>query len=161
MVLLADARWRWQPQQPEGQTLWQCFRLAYLGTVWALRGSGLLQPQRVVDMVVRALSTGVQRDWQRVVTNVLAAAVGLVPTTWFRGRDPQLKEKDFKDLWPAGGLGGWYEVGEGQGGGACATLFLRDRDLTGGEERKRKRHNARHPQRTKLAGVTERPAADR
>ena len=113
LVLLADARWHWQPEQPRGRTLWQCFRLAYLGAVWAVRSSGLLRPQLVVDMVVRSLATGVQRDWQRVVTDVLAAAVGLVPTTWFRGRDPHLKEDEFKALWP--GLGGWYEVGEGQG----------------------------------------------
>jgi exonuclease III len=112
LVLLADADWRWQPGQPPQRALWQIFRVAYLGCAWAARLEGRGSAEAIVRSLVAALTIGVQRDWRRATADVLAAAVGIVPTVWFRGRSPQLKLEQFRQRWPA--LGSWFEVQPGQ-----------------------------------------------
>lgn len=111
LVILADADWRWQAPLPKQRSLWTTFRLTFLGCAWEARMSGSFSAQGVVTAVVEALARGVRRDWSRVESDVRAGAIGLVPTVWFRGRDPTLKEDDFEAMWPP--LGGWYRV---QGG---------------------------------------------
>jgi hypothetical protein len=109
LVILGDADWVWQPQAP---ALWQHFRVAFLGCVWAARSSGRCTPRGLVESVIVALQRGVQRDWWRVVTNVKEAAVGVVPTVWFRGRSPQLALESFQRRWP--NQGQWYDVQPGR-----------------------------------------------
>lgn len=107
LAILADADWRWRPAHP---TLWLRLRVTFLGCVWAARGSGARGgPLAVVEAVVGAVARGVRRDWLRVMTDVRAEAVGIVPTVWFRGRSPALSERAFRLLWPD--TGGWFLAG--------------------------------------------------
>jgi hypothetical protein len=127
LVVLADAHARWRPPDV---TLWARMRVAFLGCAWAARcaplpragavGGGAAAPpapgpaaaaHALVRRVVDSLTTGVQRDWRRVVSDVRQEAVGSLPTTWFRGRSPSLKPDQFQRLWPS--TGGWFQVQPG------------------------------------------------
>ncbi|MGQ2964111.1 MAG: hypothetical protein ACT6RN_27690 [Agrobacterium sp.] len=52
---------------------------------------------RVVEEVILALTTAVKRDWHRVGRDI---RVGAVPSTWFKGMDPELDGAHFDQLWP-------------------------------------------------------------
>ncbi|KAJ9513937.1 hypothetical protein QJQ45_021040 [Haematococcus lacustris] len=102
------------PFQPPDSLLWLRLRVAYLGTVWRLRSSGAataLQPQmvaqRVAEEVVLTLSSAVKRDWHRVGRDIRVGLCGAVPSTWFRGTDPELGADQFDRLWPEPS-GGWF-----------------------------------------------------
>ena len=66
----------------------------------------------MVEAVVASMARGVRRDWLRVVTDVRAEAVGVVPTVWFRGRSPALSVAAFHRLWPA--VGDWFHAEAGE-----------------------------------------------
>ncbi|KAJ9510602.1 hypothetical protein QJQ45_027471 [Haematococcus lacustris] len=90
------------PFQPPDSLLWLRLRVAFLGTVWRLRSSGAataLQPQmvaqRVAEEVVLTLSSAVKRDWHRVGRDIRVGLCGAVPSTWFRGTDPELGADQF------------------------------------------------------------------
>ena len=109
LILLADADWRWLPAYP---VLWRRLRVLFLGCVWAARSAGSDGgPLGVVEAVVASMARGVRRDWLRVVSDVRAEAVGVVPTVWFRGRSPALSEAAFRRLWPD--VGGWFHAEAG------------------------------------------------
>ncbi|KAJ9530847.1 hypothetical protein QJQ45_028863 [Haematococcus lacustris] len=102
------------PFQPSDSLLWLRLRVAFLGTVWRLRSSGAataLQPQmvaqRVAEEVVLTLSSAVKRDWHRVGRDIRVGLCGAVPSTWFRGTDPELGADQFDRLWPEPS-GGWF-----------------------------------------------------
>ncbi|KAJ9519762.1 hypothetical protein QJQ45_013473, partial [Haematococcus lacustris] len=95
------------PFQPPDSLLWLRLRVAYLGAVWRLRSSGAataLQPQqvarRVVEEVISTLTTAVKRDWHRVGRDIRVGLCGAVPSTWFKGKDPELDAAHFDQLWP-------------------------------------------------------------
>ncbi|KAJ9524855.1 hypothetical protein QJQ45_003021 [Haematococcus lacustris] len=102
------------PFQPPDSLLWLRLRVAYLGAVWRLRSSGAataLQPQqvarRVVEEVISTLTTAVKRDWHRVGWDIRVGLCGAVPSTWFKGKDPELDAAHFDQLWPEAS-GGWF-----------------------------------------------------
>ncbi|MCA3357848.1 MAG: hypothetical protein ING02_07600, partial [Roseomonas sp.] len=105
LLVLGAAPWRWAPRQP---TLWLHLRVAYLGCVWAARRAGRVTAAAVVEAVVASMTHGVTRDWRRVASDVRAAAVGIVPVVWFRGRSPRLSSAAFARRWPS--VGGWYDA---------------------------------------------------
>ncbi|KAJ9534112.1 hypothetical protein QJQ45_002108 [Haematococcus lacustris] len=87
---------------------------AMLLLMWRLRSSGAttaLQPQqvarRVVEEVISTLTTAVKRDWHRVGRNIRVGLCGAVPSTWFKGKDPELDAAHFDQLWPEAS-GGWF-----------------------------------------------------
>ncbi|KAJ9523155.1 hypothetical protein QJQ45_023956, partial [Haematococcus lacustris] len=95
------------PFQPPDSLLWLRLRVAYLGAVWRLRSSGAataLHPQqvarRVVEEVISTLTTAVKRDWHRVGRDIRVGLCGAVPSTWFKGKDPELDAAHFDQLWP-------------------------------------------------------------
>ena len=110
LVVVCAAPWVWQPAQP---TLWLHLRVAFLGCVWAARGRGEVTAQGIVEAVVESLQRGLERDWRRVGGKVKAAAIGVVPLVWFRGRPPELSMAAFTARWPR--AGGWYEGVPGVG----------------------------------------------
>jgi hypothetical protein len=69
--------------------------------------------QGIVEAVVESLQRGLERDWRRVGGKVKAAAIGVVPLVWFRGRPPELSMAAFTARWPR--AGGWYEGVPGVG----------------------------------------------
>ncbi|KAJ9525446.1 hypothetical protein QJQ45_003152 [Haematococcus lacustris] len=102
------------PFQPHDSLLWLRLRVAYLGAVWRLRSSRAataLQPQqvarRVVEEVISTLTTAVKRDWHRVGRDIRVGLCGAVPSTWFKGKDPELDAAHFDQLWPEAS-GGWF-----------------------------------------------------
>ena len=103
LVVLGAAPWLWAPTQP---TLWLHLRVAYLGCVWAARNTGGVTAAGVVEAVASSLQRGLDRDWLRVQGDVKAAAVGVVPTVWFRGRSPNISAQSFEARWPQ--VGDWY-----------------------------------------------------
>ncbi|KAJ9521390.1 hypothetical protein QJQ45_001231 [Haematococcus lacustris] len=116
MLLLSGRPTRGEapPFQPPDSLLWLRLRVAYLGAVWRLRSSGAataLQPQqvarRVVEEVISTLTTAVKRDWHRVGRDIRVGLCGAVPSTWFRGKDPELDAAHFDQLWPEAS-GGWF-----------------------------------------------------
>ncbi|KAJ9506749.1 hypothetical protein QJQ45_013613 [Haematococcus lacustris] len=109
MLLLSGRPTRGEapPFQPHDSLLWLRLRVAYLGAVWLLRSSGAattLQPQqvarRVVEEVISTLTTAVKRDWHRVGRDIRVGLCGAVPSTWFKGKDPELDAAHFDQLWP-------------------------------------------------------------
>ncbi|KAJ9518354.1 hypothetical protein QJQ45_010319 [Haematococcus lacustris] len=139
------------PFQPPDSLLWLRLRVAYLGTVWRLRSSGAataLQPQmvaqRVAEEVVLTLSSAVKRDWHRVGRDIRVGLCGAVPSTWFRGKDPELGADQFDRLWPEPS-GGWFakegaeeraleRVGGGEAGGIVAGARQREERAFGAGE---------------------------
>ncbi|KAJ9504659.1 hypothetical protein QJQ45_030369 [Haematococcus lacustris] len=116
MLLLSGRPTRGEapPFQPPDSLLWLRLRVAYLGAVWRLRSSGAataLQPQqvarRVVEEVISTLTTAVKRDWHRVGRDIRVGLCGAVPSTWFKGKDPELDAAHFDQLWPEAS-GGWF-----------------------------------------------------
>ncbi|KAJ9517363.1 hypothetical protein QJQ45_016735 [Haematococcus lacustris] len=116
MLLLSGRPTRGEnpPFQPPDSLLWLRLRLAYLGAVWRLRSSGAttaLQLQqvarRVVEEVISTLTTAVKRDWHRVGRDIRVGLCGAVPSTWFKGKDPELDAAHFDQLWPEAS-GGWF-----------------------------------------------------
>ncbi|KAJ9512291.1 hypothetical protein QJQ45_012924 [Haematococcus lacustris] len=108
------------PFHPPDAHLWLRLRVAYLGSVWRLRCLGpaaALQTQslahRVAQGVIFTLSSAVQRDWYRVGRDIRVGLGGAVPSTWFKGRDPRLDERQFASLWPAAS-GGWFQRQQGE-----------------------------------------------
>ncbi|KAJ9534914.1 hypothetical protein QJQ45_029577 [Haematococcus lacustris] len=115
MLLLSGRPTRGEgpPFQPPDSLLWLRLRVAYLGAVWRLRSSGAataLQPQqvarRVVEEVISTLATAVKRDWHRVGRDIRVGLCGALPSTWFKGKDPELYAAHFDQLWPEAS-GGW------------------------------------------------------
>ncbi|KAJ9515864.1 hypothetical protein QJQ45_008752 [Haematococcus lacustris] len=109
MLLLSGRPTRGEapPFQPPDSLLWLRLRVAYLGAVWRLRSSGAataLQPQqvarRVVEEVISTLTTTVKRDRHRVGRDIRVGLCGAVPSTWFKGKDPELDAAHFDQLWP-------------------------------------------------------------
>ncbi|KAJ9524856.1 hypothetical protein QJQ45_003007 [Haematococcus lacustris] len=109
MLLLSGRPTRGEapPFQPPDSLLWLRLRVAYMGAVWRLRSSGAataLQPQqvarRVVEEVISTLTTAVKRDWHRVGRDIRVDLCGAVPSTWFKGKDPELDAAHFDQLWP-------------------------------------------------------------
>ncbi|KAJ9519165.1 hypothetical protein QJQ45_007723 [Haematococcus lacustris] len=109
MLLLSGRPTRGEdpPFQPPDSLLWLRLRVAYLGAVWRLRSSGAataLQPQqvarRVVEEIISTLTTAVKRDWHRVGRDIRVCLCGAVPSTWFKGKDPELDAAHFDQLWP-------------------------------------------------------------
>ncbi|KAJ9529876.1 hypothetical protein QJQ45_022318 [Haematococcus lacustris] len=109
MLLLSGRPTRGEapPFQPPDNLLWLRLRAAYMGAVWRLLSSGAataLQPhevaRRVVEEVISTLTTAVQRDWHRVGRDIRVGLCGAVPSTWFKGKDPELDAAHFDQLWP-------------------------------------------------------------
>ncbi|MGQ2964162.1 MAG: hypothetical protein ACT6RN_27995, partial [Agrobacterium sp.] len=109
MLLLSGRPTRGEspPFQPPDSLLCLRLRVAYLGAVWRLRSSGAasaLQPQqvarRVVEEVISTLTTAVKRDWHRVGRDIRVGLCRGVPSTWFKGKDPELDATHFDQLWP-------------------------------------------------------------
>ncbi|KAJ9524786.1 hypothetical protein QJQ45_024418 [Haematococcus lacustris] len=137
------------PFQPPDSLLWLRLRVAYIGTVWRLRSSGAattLQPQmvaqRVAEEVVLTLSSAVKRDWHRVGRDIRVGLCGAVPSTWFRGTDPELGADQFDRLWPEPS-GGWFakegaeeraleRVGGGEAGGLAGARQREERAFGAG-----------------------------
>ncbi|KAJ9527458.1 hypothetical protein QJQ45_025730 [Haematococcus lacustris] len=120
MLLLSGRPTRGEapPFQPPDSLLWLRLRVAYLGAVWRLRSSGAataLQPQqvarRVVEEVISTLTTAVKRDWHRVGRDIRVGLCGAVPSTWFKGKDPELDAAHFDQLWPEAS-GGCFAMAE-------------------------------------------------
>ncbi|KAJ9516246.1 hypothetical protein QJQ45_001132 [Haematococcus lacustris] len=116
MLLLSGRPTRGEapPFQPPDSLLWLRLRVAYMGAVWRLRSSGAAtapQPQqvarRVVEEVISTLTTAVKRDWHRVGRDIRVGLCGAVPSTWFKGKDPELDAAHFDQLWPEAS-GGWF-----------------------------------------------------
>ncbi|KAJ9528963.1 hypothetical protein QJQ45_000534 [Haematococcus lacustris] len=116
MLLLSGRPTRGEapPFQPPDNLLWLRLRVAYMGAVWRLRSSGAataLQPhqvaRRVVEEVISTLTTAVKRDWHRVGRDIRVGLCGAVPSTWFKGIDPELDAAHFDQLWPEAS-GGWF-----------------------------------------------------
>ena len=111
LVILAAADWQWRPSHP---ALWRRLRVAFLGCAWRVRcvGAaachGVTPAVAVVRDVVAALAHAVQRDWGRVQCDVRDRAAGVIPSDWFRGRDPRLSRAGFDGMWPA--TGGWFVI---------------------------------------------------
>ncbi|KAJ9504553.1 hypothetical protein QJQ45_020180 [Haematococcus lacustris] len=114
MLLLSGRPTRGEdpPFQPPDSLLWLRLRVAYLGAVWRLRSLGAataLQPQQVARRVVEevsTLTTAIKRDWHRVGRDISVGLCGAVPSTWFKGKDPELDAAHFDQLWPEAS-GGW------------------------------------------------------
>ncbi|KAJ9519337.1 hypothetical protein QJQ45_023134 [Haematococcus lacustris] len=92
------------PFQPPDSLLWLRLRVAYMGVVWRLRSSGaatsLQVARRVVEEVISTPTTAVKRDWHRVGRDIRVGLCGAVPSTWFKGKDPELDAAHFDQLWP-------------------------------------------------------------
>ncbi|KAJ9521151.1 hypothetical protein QJQ45_022858 [Haematococcus lacustris] len=73
------------PFQPPDSLLWLRLRVAYLST----------------------LITAVKRDWHRVGRDIRVGPCGALPSTWFKGKDPELDAAHFDQLWPEAS-GGWF-----------------------------------------------------
>ncbi|KAJ9518629.1 hypothetical protein QJQ45_018689 [Haematococcus lacustris] len=108
------------PFHPPDAHLWLRLRVAYLGQVWRIRSLGpaaALQPQslahRVAQGVIFTLSSAVRRDLYRVGRDIRVGLGGAVPSTWFKGRDPRLDERNFASLWPTAS-GGWFQRQQGE-----------------------------------------------
>ncbi|KAL6759362.1 hypothetical protein V8C86DRAFT_3133331 [Haematococcus lacustris] len=56
--------------------------------------------EAVVEEVISTLTTAVKRDWHRVGRNIRVGLCGAVPSTWFKGKDPELDAAHFDQLWP-------------------------------------------------------------
>ncbi|KAJ9527530.1 hypothetical protein QJQ45_025738, partial [Haematococcus lacustris] len=117
------------PFQPPDSLLWLRLRIAYLGAVWRLRSSGAataLQPQqvarRVVEEVISTLTTAVKRDWHRVGRDIRVGLCSAVPSTWFKGKDPELDAAHFDQLWPEAS-GAWLVFTKPVDTAARATLL--------------------------------------
>ncbi|KAJ9511498.1 hypothetical protein QJQ45_029850 [Haematococcus lacustris] len=92
--------------------------------------------QRVAEEVVLTLSSAVKRDWHRVGRDIRVGLCGAVPSTWFRGTDPELGADQFDRLWPEPS-GGWFakegaeeraleRLGGGEAGGIVAGARQRE-----------------------------------
>lgn len=121
-VMLQDDTSTFKPAQ-ELAFLWTFLRLLMLKSLWDTRNQRAGQPshtaQAVVCRFVKSLQQQVTRDWQRVMTDIRWEAG--VPASWFRGRDPQLEQEEFKAKWCVRGViatGGAHPVH-----GAAALTF--------------------------------------
>ncbi|KAJ9511053.1 hypothetical protein QJQ45_002859 [Haematococcus lacustris] len=87
MLLLSGRPTRGEapPFQPPDSLLWLRLRVAYLST----------------------LTTAVKRAWHRVGRDIRVGLCGAVPSTWFKGKDPELDAAHFDQLWPEAS-GGWF-----------------------------------------------------
>ncbi|KAJ9506919.1 hypothetical protein QJQ45_002468 [Haematococcus lacustris] len=119
MLLLSGRPTRGEapPFQPPDSLLWLRLRVAFLGAVWRLRSSGAataLQPQqvarRVVEEVIATLTTAVKRDWHRVGRDIRVGLCGAVPSTWFKGKDPELALVGISSQAPRPTLAVWAET---------------------------------------------------
>ena len=104
-VMLQDDTSTFKPA-PELAFLWTFLRLLMLQSLWDTHNQRAGQPshtaQAVVSRFVKSLQQQVTRDWQRVMTDIRWEAG--VPASWFRGRDPQLEQEDFKAKWCVRGV---------------------------------------------------------
>lgn len=99
-VLLQDDCSAFKPPA-ELQFLWTFLRLLMLHSIWTARcskaGPAAHTAQAVVSRFVTALQQQVNRDWQRVMTDIRYTAG--VPASWFRGRNPAMEVHAFKQKW--------------------------------------------------------------
>jgi hypothetical protein len=109
-VILADDHRVWAPAGAELHDLWTRLRLATLQAVWRVRchrhlyarggGQGSDLSHAAVLQAIQDIRFAIRRDWMRVEkgrAGILAES-GL-PSSWFRGRDPALKQDEFLALW--------------------------------------------------------------
>ncbi|MGQ3246474.1 hypothetical protein, partial [Sphingopyxis sp.] len=60
-----------------------------------------------MEEVISTLTTAVKRDWHRVGRDIRVGLCGAVPSTWFKGKDPELDAAHFDQLWPEAS-GAWF-----------------------------------------------------
>ena len=111
-VLLADDHRVWAPA-PARAALWARLRLAVLQAIWRVRcyrhlHGGDVHSRLAGPAVLQAIEDvrfAIQQDWMRVEkgSSGIVAESGL-PTSWFRGRDPTLKQQQFEDKWAYRGV---------------------------------------------------------
>jgi hypothetical protein len=109
LVVLAAAPWVWKPP-PELSALWHRLRVAYLGCTWQARcrrwaGDGALAAVIAADVIV-SMQRALQGEWLRVCQDVRTLAPGVLPAELFRGRNPLMREAEFRQRWPAPSA--WY-----------------------------------------------------
>ena len=111
-VLLGDSRGEgWQPGA-DYAALWMRLRVALIGAIWESRcalGRPGAEPQPAAmraGEIARATLARLRRmaglAWQRVTCDIRLLSDDC-PSTWFRGRDPQLSLGAFERDWAAGG----------------------------------------------------------
>jgi hypothetical protein len=106
-VLLADNHTVWQPAAAQLRPLWSRLRITVLHAIWHVRSNrhdcnGTSFAATAAAMAVSTMRKAIKRDWLRCTTDV--RAMSDTYHHWFRGRDPSLDEREFEQLWGAGGL---------------------------------------------------------
>ena len=109
-IILGDDPLAWpagSKPTPAQHTLWTRLRIAFLHSCWTARGSlHHDSPEEhaaaVAAAVVVSLQDQIRSDWLRVVTDIRTSTSAC--SSWFRGRDPELKEEDFLARGAVGGV---------------------------------------------------------
>ena len=108
-VLLGGEDEVWAPQPQEAAHLWRRLRVACIHSIWWCRShrsiittTGVSLATRASMMVVDHMQACIRRDYIRCNQDVRHMHPA-VPSVWFKGRDPMLKQEDFEEDWCAGG----------------------------------------------------------
>jgi hypothetical protein len=91
--------------------LWTRLRVSVIGSIWAARcarDKGRLRSvslaRYAVQLAVRILKEGMDRDWLRVSTDIRTLDNGYFCCDWWRGFDPHLSLEKFQATWAHQGV---------------------------------------------------------